>query len=130
MKFDMTQELVDLQDNVIKDNELFDNPDFVDTKETPNEQPKHKRLIPMTLGSVCIAALHANLSKDKELTGGQKANLFLISTKIVGNKEAHLKIDDIKIIKDRVGEAYGTLIVGRVFEVLDPEQPEEDNEND
>lgn len=68
------------------------------------------------LKDACVGALMAN---DEKLDGSEKMKRFLMATKIQAAKELELKIEEVVLLKEVVGKNYGTLVVGRVFEILD-----------
>lgn len=130
MKVDMTVVLKDLKGKSMKAQEYFTNPKFIDTLETPNEDPQGVRLIDRTLSSVCVNSLNGVLAGDDKLSGSQKNDLFRLSLRIQDNDHAELNNDQIKTIMDRVGKNYGPLIVGRAFEILDPPSDEKEEKTD
>ena len=122
MKIDFTTVLLDLKGEAIKEREFFGiNPNFIDSEKTPTEEPRFKRLIDMTLSTVCVNALHTTLPGDEKMTGVQKNTLFLLSLKIMDNDHAELRVEDLNEIKERVAKMYNVLVVGRAFQLLDPE---------
>lgn len=73
----------------------------------------------LTLGRACEEALTYNgqLAGDTA-TPEEKNRRFWIAMKI--HEDKPLTADEITIVKKVVGLAYGPLIVGRAFELLDP----------
>lgn len=79
-----------------------------------------KKLDPLTLSDVCINALETPLDTDRAMTGEDKFKLDVLAHKIFHNKATSLTVEDIALLKDRVGKSYGALIVGDVWRLLDP----------
>jgi hypothetical protein len=84
-----------------------------DGKPMPNGDKK------LTLGDVAGAALMSTLEEDKNSTGAEKYKLFKLAQKVVGNK-GPFTVEDMALIKARIGKAYGPGVVGPAFELLDP----------
>jgi hypothetical protein len=74
----------------------------------------------ITLGDVCVNALETPTQQDQQMTGEQKFKLDELARRIYGQKDISLTVEDISTIKERVGKAYGPLIVGQVWRLLDP----------
>jgi hypothetical protein len=73
-----------------------------------------------TLRTVLLGACLNTLRADELMDAKQKVTLYLLSKKIAEKGDVELTSDDIVLLKDRVGKAYNPLVVGRVYEVLDP----------
>ena len=83
---------------------------------------------PATLRTICINAMMSPPENGKPpMTGEEKLSLFYLCGKIQKFDECSLTVDDLKKIKDRVGDfpQYGPLIVGRAWELLDPPDKQE-----
>lgn len=75
----------------------------------------------LTLTTVALNAL-LNTYEDEKITGKEKADRMQLALKINKNpKEADLTIEQMKLVKDLIGKAYGPLIVGRAYEMLEME---------
>lgn len=72
----------------------------------------------LTLGRVCEDALIAQLPND-QATPAEKNQRFWLAHKIHAGKEP-LTADEITLAKKVIGLAYGPLVVGRAYELLDP----------
>jgi hypothetical protein len=81
----------------------------LDGKKIPTTDAKDAPAL--TLGIVSENALFTNLEEDKAASGETKNSIFALSMKIHGQKS---------LLKKRIGEAYGPLIVGRAYQLLDP----------
>lgn len=74
-----------------------------------------------TVKSVALMALQAALTGDEQIGAVGKAKLYQLSLKVHGaGDEVGLTAEDIASIKARVAVLFPSLIVGRVFEVIDP----------
>lgn|SRR5574343_1990159 len=75
-------------------------------------------VVDLTLASVAIDALQSSFEDEKHLSGTDKVARFNLALKIFQNPEVELSSAEIVQIKDLVSKAYGPLIVGRVYEIL------------
>jgi hypothetical protein len=73
-----------------------------------------------TLRTVLLGACLNTLRADELMDAKQKVELYLLSKKIASKGDADLAIEEVALLKDRVGKAYNPLVVGRVYEILDP----------
>jgi hypothetical protein len=74
----------------------------------------------MTLGEVVANAL-VNQFKDETPTGQEKVKRWALALRIHNAKgDVELTADDVKLIKDLVAKAYGPIVVGQVWSILDP----------
>lgn len=74
---------------------------------------------PLTLQRVCEDALVASYPDEQTLSPGEKNLRFWLAVKI-HNGEQNLSADEITLLKKVVGKAYGPLVVGRAYGMLDP----------
>lgn len=74
----------------------------------------------MTIGTCCIAAL-THLYQGEDADAALKVKRFKIAVKISGDMTLSLSADDVSAIKTVVGKYWNPLVVGRVFEAIDPE---------
>ena len=126
MKIDMTTQLLSLTNEPLEELERYDNPKFVSTEETPDEEPQHIKKKKVILRDICVGALLNTIDSDKGVSGVERNKWFVLSMKLQKEDEPYLLAEDIKLLKDRIGSIYKTLIVGRAYELLDPvEEPEE-----
>lgn len=77
------------------------------------------------IGELCVTAILANYDDEKGLDGNEKVLRFKLANKIfdavhslAGNVE--LEAEEISLIKKLVAKHYGPLVVGRVYECVDP----------
>jgi hypothetical protein len=79
-----------------------------------------KTPVPMTLGDAALMSLETALEEDKQSTGADKFKLDDLARRIYGKKDVVLPIEDVATIKTRIGKAYGPMIVGAAWRLLDP----------
>lgn len=80
--------------------------------------PANKSQGNLTLGKVCEDALVATLPGDSP-SPSEKNTRFWIAMKIHEGKE-QLTVDEIVTVKKVIGMAYGPLVIGRSYQLLDP----------
>ena len=91
----------------------------------PIKIPKGKDL---TLKDAVTNALLQAHEDEKNLPGKEKAMRYHLSMRIYGAKEPILlKSEECTLIKDLVGKAYLPLLVGQIWEIIDPAEKEKDN---
>lgn len=75
----------------------------------------------LTMRNVCVNALLANYSDERDIDGNEKAKRYELAMKIhLEKKEIELEIDDVKLIKDLIGKMHFPLVVGQAYRILDP----------
>jgi hypothetical protein len=77
---------------------------------------------PLTLGDAAVNALLSPTQADQQMTGIEKFKLDELARKIYGKKDVVLTLDELKLIKDRVGSISPPMVVGAVWRLLDPAQ--------
>ncbi len=98
MKLDLTKGLVNVNGDILK---------------TPTGEVA-------TVGLTITQSLLTELNGDEKLEGVKKAELFnLWFDKIKDKKEADFKPEEVVLIKERIGKAYGMLVVGQMYKLLD-----------
>ena len=75
---------------------------------------------PMTLGDVALVALESALEEDRTMPGADKFRLDDLARRLYKNKDVVLPVEDIATIKTRIGKAFGPLVVGAAWRLLDP----------
>jgi len=65
-----------------------------------------------------IAIVNAILSPVQKELGQDKIIKYELAKKVYSNDEVDLNEDEIKLIKERVGEIFAPIIVGQIFELL------------
>lgn len=100
MKFNMSQDLIGFNGESIKTSEKDDSP--------------------VTLGaSLAMACVNANPQKHQD--GDAKLKIYRILQK-VGTKDAgevELSAEEITLLKTLIGDMYGVVVVGAVYDMLE-----------
>lgn len=68
--------------------------------------------------TVKMAIVNAVLSPVEKESGVDKVKKYELAKRVHTSDEVDLNEDEIKLIKDRVGEAFPPLIVGQIYELL------------
>jgi len=71
-----------------------------------------------TNATVKLAIVNAVLSPVDKESGIDKVKKYELAKKIYASDEVDLDENEIKLIKDRVGEGFAPLIVGQIFGLL------------
>lgn len=75
---------------------------------------------PIALCHVLVNAAHAHYEGDQFSDGAAKAKLAILAKKLAVDGEVDLPIEDIALIKERVGRGMPTAVIGAVNDILDP----------
>lgn len=73
----------------------------------------------LTLRKVIQSSLINQLPSDQSMTGEKKLKAFNIAIDSRG-ESLDLKAEDLAFVKSRIGMAYGPLVVGRAFTLMEP----------
>jgi hypothetical protein len=74
-----------------------------------------------TLGQVAKDALVNVLQEDAQLSGSVKYDHWILAGKIYPDKsDVVLTAEELATIKERIGKAFGPLVVGPCWRMLDP----------
>ena len=68
--------------------------------------------------TVKMAIVNAILSPVKDESGIDKVKKYELAKKVYASDEVDLNEDEIKLIKERVGEGFIPIVVGQIFELL------------
>ena len=68
--------------------------------------------------TVKLAMVNAILSPVQKEKGVEKVKKYELAKKIYASDEVDLNEDEIKLIKDRVGETFPPIVVGQIYELL------------
>ncbi|MEJ0093329.1 MAG: hypothetical protein WDN46_07805 [Methylocella sp.] len=77
----------------------------------------------ITLGDVAINALLIATRGDETLAGTEKVRRGELARNIFAHPEEPLKIDEIKLIKDRIGVVYTVDVVTPAWHILEGDKP-------
>lgn len=72
-----------------------------------------------TLKNITLLALGALARGDETQTGADKLRIYSVATKVVGGGVVDLTIEELALIKERIGKAMNAFTVGRAFELLE-----------
>jgi hypothetical protein len=73
-----------------------------------------------TLRDAAVVALDASFDEDKKLEGKEKYRRGHLASRIYGCKEPiALDVDDVKLVKDLIGRAFGPRIVKEAWDLLE-----------
>jgi hypothetical protein len=103
---------------------LFVSPAWAHDFSTPLTDFRGKPLVTedgsaLTLREAVTTALVAPF-KDENPSGTEKVKRWQLAAKLQASKDVELTADDIALIKNLVAKAYGPMIVGQVWAILDP----------
>jgi len=79
-----------------------------------------KLLRDFTLRKACTEALQANGLTGDSPDGEERYKRFRLAMKIMTSDEPDLTADEIVLVKRLIGLAFGAVVVGRAYEILDP----------
>lgn len=68
--------------------------------------------------TVKMAIVNAVLSPVQKESGIDKVKKYELAKKVFNDSEVDLDEDEIKLIKERVGEVFPPVIVGQIYELL------------
>ncbi len=128
MKIDLTQNLMSISDpeEPLEEFEKFSNPNFISTVATPNEGLKGVRKVIINLRRACLSALLGNFDADRTVTGIEKNKWAMLAVRIQENDTVDFTSEEITLIKERIGIAYGSEVVGPAYAAIDPVKEETD----
>lgn len=74
---------------------------------------------PVLMTGLCVNALLGDY-QGETLTGTQKMARYTLAKKLTDCKEeAEITVEEASLIKELIAKAFGPLVVGRVYEVLE-----------
>lgn len=68
--------------------------------------------------TIKMIVVNAILSPVEKEPGVEKVKKYELAKKVYASDEVDLNEDEIKLIKDRVGEVFAPVIVGQIYELL------------
>ena len=80
----------------------------------------------LTLGEVSVMSLEASLDEDRTATGIDKFKRDQLARKIYGQKDVVLSVEEVTLIKERIGKAAIPPVVGAAWPLLDKSLVEKD----
>ena len=76
--------------------------------------------VPLTLRTVAENALLATYQDEHELSGDKKVERMVLAQQIHAASKIDLTAENVTLLKQLIGKAYGPLIVGRAIAIVDP----------
>lgn len=67
---------------------------------------------PLTLGDAAVTALMAVAQDERGVDGAEKFKRYQLATKVYGAKDATLTLDEARLLRARIGSAFGPAVVG------------------
>lgn len=74
----------------------------------------------LTLSDVAVASLMGAFPDERDLSGDEKIKRFALAMRVRNAKDATLTAEEISLLKKLIGKAYGPLVVGRAYPMIDP----------
>jgi hypothetical protein len=74
-----------------------------------------------TLSMASCSALLSPYPDEQDLDPKDKVRRYKLATKITDGGEVDLSVEEIADLKKLIGKAFPPLVVGRAYEILDPE---------
>lgn len=100
MKIDFSAKMTDLAGEVVKVNDKGEEKDWL-------------------LSNVVTNALTVALPGDDKLEAPEKLRMGILAQEVYGKAEIAVSPEDVTLIRERVGKAYGPLVVMKAYELLD-----------
>lgn len=72
-----------------------------------------------TLGTVSFLALTTQLPSDRDMSGAKKVQLYALAQKVHAGGVQDMTAEELSTLKDRIGQAFGVLVVGAAWKLLD-----------
>ena len=79
-----------------------------------------------TLRTVAFMAIQAVLPTDDRMVVGQKLALYNLAAKVAKGGVVDLSVEDLALLKERIGNAMTPMAVGKAFELLEQDFVEQD----
>lgn len=72
-----------------------------------------------TLGSITVEALMATFPDEQNLLGADKVKRFRLAEQAFKGGTQEVEVDDVALLKTLIGKAYGPLVVGRAYDLIE-----------
>lgn len=95
--------------------------DFTQPILDENNEPVKEGMF-KTIRSTCTTALFAQIKGDENLSPDKKGEMGFLGLQIQHSDTLDLKVEQVAMIKSRIGMIAPNLIVYRAFELLDPKE--------
>ncbi len=77
-----------------------------------------------TLKTVAFVSITATLPSDDRMPVDQKLRLYRLAAKIAPGGVIELTVEELALLKDRIGSALTLMAVGKAFELLEQDYQE------
>lgn len=74
----------------------------------------------ITLGVIACRSLMATFNDEQSLGAEVKVKRFKMALDITRGDDQDIPVEDVAELKRLIGKAYGPLIVGRCYEIIEP----------
>jgi hypothetical protein len=81
-----------------------------------------KKLEVMTLGDASVIALESVSEEDRSAAGNVKFERDVLARKIYKNSGVVLKVEEVALLKERIGRVFGPSVIGAAWPLLDPSE--------
>jgi hypothetical protein len=76
---------------------------------------------PVTLKTIVITVLESSMPEDKNKSGLDKFKLDELARKVFNStKDTTFSLEELTLIKTRIGEGYDPKVVGSAWRIIDP----------
>jgi hypothetical protein len=98
----------------------LDGKPLVDDQQDSAADPDEEKVPPpaLTLRTVSVRALMVVMDSDREMRGEKKAKIWKLAMGIHGGSD-EITAEDATLLKERIGLAYGPLVVGQAYEIIE-----------
>lgn len=90
---------------------------ILDIEGKPTKDGAEKDL---TLGAVSCTALLAQYADEQSLSGDEKVKRFRLAEAAVKGGVQDIKVEDAALLKKLLAKAFGPLVVGRAYDIIEP----------
>jgi hypothetical protein len=73
----------------------------------------------LSMKTVAVNSLMATFEDDRNVSGDEKLNRYLLATRINAGGEVELNAEEILSLKKLIGRGYNALVVGQAFLFLE-----------
>jgi hypothetical protein len=74
---------------------------------------------PMTLATIACSALIGVMQDDQSLPADDKVKMFRLAQQAIKAGVQEVKVEDVTLLKRRIGKMYGPLVVGRAYDLIE-----------
>lgn len=78
--------------------------------------------VPLTIGKAAVIALTAQSAEDQSASGEERFRLGRLANRVVDQED--LSIEDLALVKTRIGKFFNPTVVYKAWLILDPTNAE------